>query len=87
MAAKQRTKFDRLLKSTRTQILKWKTIRENMHSQLLSIKSLLEQKDSIDGALARQDSLCEDFPDLPSRTASKVRESMESVLVDIEENK
>ena len=80
MAAKQRTKFDRLLQSTRSQILKWKTIKEKTYSQLLSIKSLLEQKDSIDGALARQDSLCQDFP------ASKVRESMESVLVDIEEN-
>ena len=80
MAAKQRTKFDRLLQSTRSQVLKWKTIREKLKSRLLSIKSLLEQKASIDGALARQDSLCEDFLDLPSRTASKVRESMESVL-------
>ena len=86
MAAKQRTKFNRLLQSARSQTLKWKTIKEKTYSQLLSIKSLLEQKDSIDGALARQDSLCQDFPDLPSRTASKVRESMESVLVDIEEN-
>jgi ElaB/YqjD/DUF883 family membrane-anchored ribosome-binding protein len=87
MAAKQKGRLEKLLKSALSYLTKWKIAKDRIYSSLKLMKNLTEQRESVATALEDQEDFCKYFPDLSAKTAQKLQEEIERSLVVIEESR
>lgn len=78
MMATVQVKFGRVVKSARSQLSAWKESQQKLKLQILSLKNLSEQLQSV--SLSRNHTLFDGFPELSTRVEGKIISSMQQKL-------
>ena len=81
MSSKHLEKISKVLKSANHQIQSYKSARQRISEQLISLKNLLEQLESVKGLYHIK------LPELTERTSGKVYQSIQRAIGHVEKHK